>query len=211
MSPTTPFLDKLESGDNTCGLFLFHHYLNENEQSMFLETFNSHVFPWDLNPVLFGERLNQHAYHFQRRNSELKNAALRLLDELCGRIAADFDVQVEDVFCNRFVHATHDLPWHKDTYGSHIFVLSLGAQRSVEWRHNKTRQVESVTPTSGDLYFMPLALNSTHKHRVCAGAEGTRISLVFFCKTPKYAKEYKISFCDQVKGYFASVMENVPF
>lgn len=54
--------------------------------------------------------------------------------------------------------------WHKDTYGRHIMVLSLGSSRKVQFRDNKTKQVETIEPSLGDLYFMSLRLNDTHKH-----------------------------------------------
>lgn len=209
MPSSTPFLDKLETAEKTCGLFLFH-YLDVDEQRKAFADFNSAEFPWELNPKLYGQKLDQHAYYFDRNNKKkLKNnAALTKLDGLCERIEKDFDVQIGGVYCNRFQEATHNLPWHKDTYGSHIFVLSLGSQRTVEWRENKTKAIDSVAPAAGDMYFMPLALNKTHMHRVCAGqqGDGTRISFVFFFKAPKYAKAYKIGFMDQLSGAFEGMM-----
>jgi hypothetical protein len=207
----TPFLAKLDTAHKTCGLFLFH-YLDDLEKTNAFEIFNGDVFPWDLNPKLYGVSLEQHAYYFDRESKKKKtkdNASLEFLDDLCQRIETEFDVEIYGVYCNRFQDSSHNLAWHKDTYGSQIFVLSLGAQRRVEWRENKTKALDSVTPEAGDLYFMPLGLNKTHKHRVCAGEEGagTRISLVFFFKPPKYAKEYKISFMDKVVGYVAYALE----
>ena len=153
---------------------------------------------------MYGESLPQHAYYFQRRKKEITdNNALALLEHMCEKIEKDFDVEVYDVYCNRLEDPTHHLDWHEDTYGTHIFVLSLGSQRTVEWRENKTGAIDSVRPQAGDMYFMPLGLNKTHEHRVCAGKEGdgTRISFVFFFKAPKYAKEFKISKIDQVAGF----------
>jgi len=213
MPSLTPFLDKLETGEKTCGLRLFH-YLGKEEREKAFETFNSDVFPWEKKPKLYGESLPQHAYYFQRswesKSKIQKNPALSVLEEMCANIERDFDVKVYDVYCNRLEDPTHNLGWHKDTFGTHIFVLSLGSQRTVEWRENATGTIDSVRPKAGDMYFMPIGLNKTQQHRVCPGSpsDGTRISFVFFVKTPKYAKEYKISKMDMITGYVENMLSN---
>eukprot|EP00547_Thalassionema_nitzschioides_P005790 CAMPEP_0194218242 /NCGR_PEP_ID=MMETSP0156-20130528/23321_1 /TAXON_ID=33649 /ORGANISM="Thalassionema nitzschioides, Strain L26-B" /LENGTH=213 /DNA_ID=CAMNT_0038947527 /DNA_START=7 /DNA_END=648 /DNA_ORIENTATION=+ len=206
------FLDKLKTAETTCGLYLFHYVQFEEREKAF-EIFNSDLFPWDTKPKLYGEALQQHAFYF-RRNARSKgvrdNEALSLLEEMCKKIEEDFDVKIFDVYCNRFEDPTHNQEWHKDTYGSHIFVLSLGSQRTVEWRENKSGAIDSVRPAAGDMYFMPLGLNKTHEHRVCTGKEGdgTRISFVFFFKSPKYAKEFKISLLDKMTGFVEDALSN---
>ena len=210
MPSSKPFLDKLKTGETTCGLYLFH-YLEKSERERAFEIFNSDLFPWQKKPKLYGESLPQHAFYFQRGKKEIKNNdALALLDQMCKRIETDFDVEVYDVYCNRFEDPTHNLGWHKDTYGTHIFVLSLGSQRTVEWRENKTGAIDSVRPKAGDMYLMPLGLNKTHEHQVCAGNEndGTRISFVFFFKAPKYAKEFKISMMDKIFGFTEDLLSS---
>ena len=214
--PTRPFLDKLETGEKTCGLSLFRGYLNEEERIKAFEIFNAENsdFPWDLKPKLYGTKLDQHAFYFDRKSKKNQasmhtNTSMYYLDQLCQRLEKDFDVRISDVFCNRFHDSTHNIPFHKDTFGSHIFVLTLGSQRRVEWRENKTKALDSVTPESGDIYFMPLALNKTHKHRVCAAegdVAGPRISFVFFAKAPKYAKDYKVSFKDKMVGLVDGIL-----
>lgn len=164
-------------------------------------------FPWDLKPVLFGERLAQHAYTYRRSNTKKRNnkfQGLKVLESICEKIEEEFDGEVDEVFCNRFEHCTHRIDWHKDTYGRHILVLSLGSSRRVQFRDNKTKKIDTVQPSSGDLYFFPLRVNDTHKHRVCAGSrgDGTRISLVFFFKTPSYAVDYKITKMDKLRGFW---------
>ena len=211
MPKPTPFLDKLATAKQTCGLYLFENYLNAQERDEYFAAFNNEntAFPWQTKPKLYGQALPQHAYYMDRfqKKAIQANPALTLLDSLCTRIEDDLDVQIFGVYCNRLADSTHHLDWHKDTYGSHILVLSLGSQRTVEWRENKTGAIDSVRPHAGDVYFMPLALNKTHQHRVVAGNEGdgTRISLVFFFKAPKYAKDFQISFLDKMKGFVEDV------
>jgi hypothetical protein len=66
----------------------------------------------------------------------------------------------------------------------------------------------TIEPASGDLYFMPLKINDTHRHQVCAAEDenaGTRMSFVFFFKTPKYAKDFKITVLEELKGLFTAI------
>ena len=72
--------------------------------------------------------------------------------------------------------------------------------------------MQDLKPNAGDLYFMPLRVNDTHEHQVCAAEgpeDGTRLSFVFFFKTPKYAKDFKITTRDKIKGFFESVVEQI--
>ena len=208
-----PFLDKLKTAEKTYDLHVFH-YLGKKERENAFELFNSDVFPWVKKPKLYGESLPQHAYNFQRgyesKRKIQNNKALSLLDNICVNIERDFDVKVYEVYCNRLDDPTHNIGWHKDTFGTHIFVLSLGSQRTVKFRENATGRVNSVRPKAGDMYFMPLGLNKTHQHRVCPGepSDETRISFVFFVKTPNYAKEYKISRRDTIAGYLEDALSN---
>lgn len=101
------------------------------------------------------------------------HAGLVALDALCARLETHLDGKVPYVFCNRFSDATHNIPWHTDTYGAHIIVLSLGAQRTIQFRSFKTKAIEDLRPAAGDAYFMPLRVNRTHEHRVCAAPPAT--------------------------------------
>lgn len=197
------FLNKLETAKQNCGLYFFD-YLGKSEQENAFETFDTDVFPWEEKPKLYIDSLSQHSYFFQRpKNRIRKNTSLSLLDDMCVRIEQDFDVKVSGVYCNRQEEPTHNLGWHKDTFGTHVFVLSLGSKRTVEWRENANGEIDSVVQTAGEMYFMPLDRNKTHRHRVCPGqpGDGTAISFTFLVETPKYAKEFKISGMDKFFGY----------
>lgn len=164
-----------------------------------------------------GQQLDQHAYqHSQRHSASTKkkivqSPGLQKLEEIANRIEVEFDGKISDVYCNRFQDPNHSIDWHKDQYGRHIFVLSLGSRRTIQFRNDKTKAVDAVMPGEGDLYFMLLAINSTHMHKVCSaketstilGAEntGTRLSFVFFFESPKYAKEFKISMASRFVGF----------
>ncbi len=71
-----------------------------------------------------------------------------------------------------------------------------------------TGEVTTIEPSSGDLYLFPLRVNDTHLHRVCSGT-GTRLSLVFYFKPPKYAKEWKITRIDKFKGKMSAIIERL--
>lgn len=91
---------------------------------------------------------------------------------------------------------SHD--WHQDKYGSHIFVLSLGGSRGLEFRDNESGAVTRYDPNQGDLYFMSLQHNQCYHHRVLSGVDSgdttgsTRISFVFFVSAPFNKEEYRV-------------------
>ena len=217
-----PFLENLGSAKKVCdgNLYLFDSYLSPDESRDALKVLDSDAFPWDTAPKLYGQQLDQHAYqHNQRGSSSTKrkidrSLGLQKLEEIASRIEMEFDGKVTDVYCNRFQDPSHNIDWHKDKYGRHIFVLSLGSRRTIQFRNDKTKAIDSVTPGEGDLYFMPLALNSTHMHKVCSAkdtraimegeksdTDDTRLSFVFFFESPKYAKEFKISMMNRFIGF----------
>lgn len=208
---SSPFLQKLESAEaSDLGIYFFRDFIDEDEQADLLTALDSNEFPWDLKPVLFGMQLPQHAYLYLRQAKQQKRfPILSRLESICERMEREFDGRISSVYCNRFQDPTHHIPYHRDTYGEHILVLSLGSERIIEFRRDKDQVVTRLEPHAGDVYFMPLRLNSTYMHRVCAGPEdsGTRLSFVFFFKTPKYAKEYRITAMDRIRGAFTSIME----
>ena len=223
MSTDQKFLDELDKGEKKGGVFLFPGFIPPEEHKEVYNTLNND-FPWDLEPKLFGEKLKQHAYSYKRtRKEKTAHKGLALLDNFCRQLEQRFDGEISDVFCNRFQDPDHRIEWHTDTYASHIFVLTLGSERDVQFRPKKRwfsgkkqqKQIETIRPAIGDLYFMPLQLNNTHEHRVCsAAASGNdsdgippRLSFVFFFDPPKYAKDYRITAMDKVRGFYESIME----
>jgi hypothetical protein len=246
---TQPFLTALEQAHKTdceCGVFLWKNVLTPEETTRSFSILNNDdFFPWNLKPTLFGEQLTQHAYSYDRRSRSNQNqqqlAGIVHLEELCTMLQDRFDGEITNVFCNRFQDAQHQIDWHSDKYGSHILVLSLGSERDVQFRTKPQRRglfgggtsssssnsngsessttIETLRPATGDVYFMPLHLNKTHHHRVCAAAHSNstdedkddgsmpRISLVFFFQPPKYATDYKISVRDHMRGFFEGILE----
>lgn len=195
------------------GLYMYEPFLKPDEAQAAYQAINTD-FPWDLKPRLYGEPLKQHAYHYKRYKEKVaaeirdQYAGLAHLELLCLRIEQEFDGKVDDVWCNRFQKQSHGIGWHHDTYGRHILVLSLGASRPVQFRNDRTGEVTTIEPSSGDLYLFPLRVNDTHLHRVCSGT-GTRLSLVFYFKPPKYAKEWKITRIDKFKGKMSAIIERL--
>jgi hypothetical protein len=218
----TPFLTELDKASKAAGIFLWHDFLPPDESGRAFQVLHDGL-PWDLTPKLFGERLTQHAYSYERTtskqgsNDKKSYPSVAYLDQLCQAIEKRFDGEVTDVFCNRFQDPAHRIGWHSDTYGAHIFVLTLGSERNIQFRpkaklfqKKNSLPVETVRPRAGDLYFMPLQLNNTHDHRVCSTDDqdaGPRLSFVFFFESPKYATDFKIRWRDQVRGYFEGLRE----
>mmetsp|Transcript_223 Transcript_223/g.596 ORF Transcript_223/g.596 Transcript_223/m.596 type:complete len:215 (-) Transcript_223:130-774(-) len=104
-----------------------------------------------------------------------------ILEHLAQRIERQFPVRVEEIFCNRFVTSDHNIDWHQDQYGDHLFVLSFGAPRSVEYRTLQNGPAPGLTARHGDLYYMHPNYDAVHEHRVLCG-QGDRISLAIFAR-----------------------------
>jgi alkylated DNA repair dioxygenase AlkB len=211
-SEAKPFLEKLASASTktSFGLFYFQNFLTSDQAQEALEILNAQL-PWDLRPTLYGQKLNQHAFEYNRFAAKKSpketptSAGVAYVETLCQTLERDFDGTIDTVFCNRFQDPSHQIPWHKDTYGLHIMVLSLGSTREVQFRDTKTKEIASIAPQSGDLYFFPLHINDTHQHSVAPatdGDSGTRLSLVFFFSPPKYATAYRISLRKKLRGLF---------
>eukprot|EP00550_Attheya_septentrionalis_P007465 CAMPEP_0198296136 /NCGR_PEP_ID=MMETSP1449-20131203/31099_1 /TAXON_ID=420275 /ORGANISM="Attheya septentrionalis, Strain CCMP2084" /LENGTH=214 /DNA_ID=CAMNT_0043996657 /DNA_START=9 /DNA_END=653 /DNA_ORIENTATION=+ len=208
------FLDQLSHSKEACGgaIFLFEGFLDPQEAADATSVLDSEQFPWDLKPKLYGAKMPQHAYYYDRKGpkrSEHEMLGIKRLEEICQKIEKQFDGKVKEVYCNRFEDPSHHIPWHKDTYGRHIFVLGFGANRKVQFRQNKTKEVSEIIAKSGDLYFLPLAINSTHKHQVCSAddtTDGSRLSMAFFFDTPPYAKKYRVTLRQKINGFLESLL-----
>jgi len=62
----TRFLDSLENAQHTAGVYLFPGFVSSVEAGELFESLNDDsIFPWDLKPVLYGERLT----HITRSNA----------------------------------------------------------------------------------------------------------------------------------------------
>lgn len=210
-----------DQGVGSTGLKFFHSWLTKAESHSLLENLNDNAtFPWNIKPRLYGTSLPQHAYMYNRPQKKSPvPSGLQALETLCHRVETDFACTVSGVYCNRFQDPHHHIQWHQDQYASHIFVLSLGAPRGIEFRpinqKKSNLQEEAVTrydPKSGDLYFMSLQHNTVSHHRVLSQVESgfydengddvatTRISLVFFVSAPFDKPEYKIGWGSRLKG-----------
>ena len=214
-----PFLEQLNTATSKkeCGLYLFEGFLSPTEaKDAFDVLVDDARFPWDTNPELDGEPLTEQACEqdLVKSAKDKKNktgssikynkklAGLLKLGELFARIERDLDVKVNYVCCNRFPNIEKQLDWQKQSYGERFCVLTLGSKRRMEIRNNKTQAIETMTPSVGDLYVMPMKLNDTHTHRISSENEESSntdalLSLVFFfdpnhtpsADPPKYAEK----------------------
>jgi len=111
-----------------------------------------------------------------------KYQPINILEHLVQRIEQRYPVRVEEIFCNRFIESDHNIDWHSDQYGDHLFVASFGAPRTVEYRTLPDKgPAPGVTAQHGDLYYMHPKYDAVHQHRVLCGA-GARISLAIFAR-----------------------------
>lgn len=108
------------AGKGDSGLRFWSDWLPPEEAAeVFAQVESTQLFPWDLRPTLYGERLPQHAFHYlrsDRRASEGSLPGLRALEALCGRVERDLGCGVSDVYCNRFEDPNHRIEWHQVLY-----------------------------------------------------------------------------------------------
>ena len=213
--PIAPFLEKLSTATSKkeCGIYQFEGFLSPQEaKEAFDDLVDDATFPWDPQPELNGEPLTNQsseqdlldsAKEQKKKNGAVKyNSSLKgllKLGELFARIENAFDVKISYVCCNRFPSPNNQMEWQKNSYGERYCVLTLGSERRIEIRNNKTQYTESMTSAAGDLYVMPMKLNgNSHTHRLCPKIDeydydesdvDALLSLVFFFEAPKYAKD----------------------
>lgn len=129
-------------------------------------------------------KLPQLAYHYTSKDRAARPIAS--IEQVVQRIEASFPVTASEVWVNKFVDGRHHIDWHQDQYGEHIFVLSLGATRRVEYRDHRTREpVRTVLLAHGDMYIVHPQFDHRHDHRVPADPliPDPRISLVIFASS----------------------------
>lgn len=125
--------------------------------------------------------LPQLAYHYTVKDRAVR--PIESIEQVVQRIEASFPVTVSEVWVNKCVDGRHHIDWHQDQYGEHIFVLSFGATRRIEYRDHQTHEpVRTVFPAHGDLYIVHPQFDQRHDHCVPADPLITdpRISLVAF-------------------------------
>jgi len=220
LSRQQPFLEMLDEATTKkeCGLYLFEEFLSAQEaRDAFDILVDDAKFPWDTqaeepqgeNDLLESAIANKERNGAIRYNRDLKG--LLKLGELCAQIELTFDVRVSSVFCNRLPNPRdNNNCWSNENYGEHFCVLTLGSSRRIEFRNNRTQEIDSITPFAGDLYMMPRNLDETHTVSVCPVDDNhpveenndALLSFVFFFEAPTYAHhEFEMSPQGQKFGF----------
>mmetsp|Transcript_31180 Transcript_31180/g.87421 ORF Transcript_31180/g.87421 Transcript_31180/m.87421 type:complete len:195 (+) Transcript_31180:108-692(+) len=124
--------------------------------------------------------LPQKAYNYEL--DARQSRPIPVLEEIIAKVGTEFpELEVTEVWCNLLCDPSHHLDWHQDQYGEHLFVLSFGAPRRIEYRDHKTKaDAVAFEACSGDLYYMHPAFDKRHDHRVLKSDAGDRISLAMF-------------------------------
>lgn len=94
-------------------------------------------------------------------------------------------------FLNGYEGERDHLGWHADDdpeidHTFPIAVVTVGAGRWIQFRHNVTREITGQFLESGSLLLMPAGFQSTHQHRIpkVGYQVGPRISLTFRALVP---------------------------
>lgn len=105
-----------------------------------------------------------------------------IIDKLIAKIETDYKTNVIGVFMNLYENGGDYCPYHKDMYGADVYTISLGSPRDLLIKQDgRGTRAEKIPLSSGDLYYMAVALHHNHRHSIPKRKNaGTRISVVFF-------------------------------
>lgn len=105
-----------------------------------------------------------------------------ILTGLVDTLQIDRQVMVQGVFLNYYQNGKDYCPYHRDTYGTDVYTLSLGDTRDFMLKKDGPGRATSYTLRSGDLYLMKKDLHRDHRHSIPVrkGRKNGRISVVFF-------------------------------
>lgn len=124
-------------------------------------------------------------YHFQIGENKIVDD---ILLNLKSQIEKHFSINIIGIFCNYYKDGNNFCPYHKDSYGTNVYTLTLceeGGEREILIKSDiKGSKATSYKIENGDLYVLTESLNSTHKHSIPKRKNITkgRISIVFFGK-----------------------------
>lgn len=120
-----------------------------------------------------------------------------VLEELQQIFEDMFRCTVSGIFCNFYESGAEWCPPHQDSYGNHVFTLSLGGTRDFVCENIATKEKTKYTLQSGDIFYFNQEFNSKNKHSIPKTKKQVqpRISVVFFTDQPysesnMYPQEY---------------------
>ena len=128
--------------------------------------------------------LPQLAYYYDEKQRKKNPSAI--IESLIERVEEEFQTTCSVVWCNLFEDGQHYIDWHQDQYGEHLFVLSFGATRLVQFKHKKSGEMKDYYCKHGDLYYFCPQWDKTHKHRVVKddSVKERRVSFAIFTQPP---------------------------
>lgn len=88
----------------------------------------------------------------------------------------------ESAWANLYTKGDDYVPWHQDSYGDHILIISIGSCRKFKSRViHDPKDTESINFGDGDLIYFNREWNETHQHSLPkTKTSGNRISIVLF-------------------------------
>ena len=161
----------------------FDGWLDKTESDHYLERCLAEV-PWAPKKWNLIYTLPQLAFYYNEK--ERRSKPIPVLEELIGKVEAQFQTTASVTWCNLFRDGNHYIDWHQDQYGEDIFVLSFGATRSVVFRHKKTKAVKEYLCKHGDLYYFCPEWDKTYEHCIPKdeSIKDQRVSFAIFTKPP---------------------------
>lgn len=93
-------------------------------------------------------------------------------------------IEFSGVFFNYYRDGNDETPFHKDTYGSTVITVSLGATRDFIMRPDDGGLDEVYSLDHGDVFVFDPSDNTAYKHAIpkSRAPSGARVSVVIFAK-----------------------------
>lgn len=106
----------------------------------------------------------------------------QVLLELKHELESRMNTKVQGIFLNLYQDGMDHCPYHRDSYGTDVYTLSLGDKRDLLVKSDQGGASDKYILESGDLYFMAVKLHDGHRHSIPVrkGRKDPRISVVFF-------------------------------
>ena len=146
-------------------------YIPENECEQAFISLRDNI-PW------------QYVHYFKRHIARYSPEMLvvPIISQLIGQIQDQFGRNVQGMFFNYYLDGNDYAPLHADKYECDTVLLSVGVDRILRYKHNRTGINTDFVLQTGDLLFVPDQINDEYKHSLLkrVNVAESRISVLVF-------------------------------
>lgn len=119
--------------------------------------------------------------YFKRKVCSYQGTSAEL-NRLLLHVQTSFRRPIAGAFLNYYEDGNDYAPYHADKYNCDSCLVSLGACRTLRFKHNDTKENTDFDLNSGDLLFVPDEIHRSYKHSLLKRTKVTepRISVLIF-------------------------------